>query len=473
MARFTKEIVKAGVYHVSDEHGNRREETISEDRIRRWAAQHRMMRQKGLNIPAPTVHSQAANPSSFSQRKTGNVQVKMSTGQVDSFTNGGFWDEMWTEKRPHVDPVTGVTTMVETLMGHLETPDEYASKIGTIVKETSIFAPPVFKDGKGREWKDAIAHAALVVEPIEPGQANFQPAGGLALAMSHFARPLVMATPPSKPPAKKAKKPGDSFGQSTQDNDDISGGDDDDFGRNPDSLMDDIAVPASGASMADAVAELRKVGLEVGDDATPQNFLERIILAARQKSLTEGGGEDPSTNPLISEPEGGTKQPASIAMAVTAPTPEIQALQAQNALLMGLVHNQYQNTAKQRIAALVASGRVSQAHADAHLTPLVPSVKMALGADGNPQPNELDRLLAFAESMPAPAGRASAGQVQVPGTSMSIPAELAQALAMSHIMPPNAFSEANPNGSPLLDDKAAADLGDSLAAQGGFIQFAR
>jgi hypothetical protein len=160
-------------------------------------------------------------------------------------------------------------------------------------------------------------------------------------------------------------------------------------------------------------------------------------------------------------------------MAVTAPTPEIQALQAQNALLMGLVHNQYQNTAKQRIAALVSSGRVSQAHADAHLLPLVPAVKMALGADGNPQPNELDRLLAFAESMAPPAGRTPAGMVAVPGTGMHIPADMAQALAMSHIMPPNAYGEANPAGAQLLDDKAAADLGDSLAAQGGFIQFAR
>jgi hypothetical protein len=469
MPRFTKEIVRAGVYEVADEQGNRREESISEDRIRHWAKSHREMRKAGLNIPAPTTHALTAVPTT--DRKVGQVIKQTPMGQ-DSFTNGGFWTEMWNEKRPYTDPETGETTMVETLMGALEAPAEYANKIGTVVKETSIFAPPTFKDGRGKVWTDVVAHAALVIQPIEPGQANFQPADGLAIAMSHYVRPLTMAFPPNgKPAAKKKPKPyspangSDNNGLDEED-------DDDDFGINPDAEMEEaLQVPAGSATMQDAVAELRKCGLEVGDDATPQNFLERIILAARQKALTEGGGEEgPSTNPLITEPEGGKKQPAAIAMSnVNKPAlaPEFVALQQQNALLMGLVHQQYQVGASTRIANLVASGRIPKALADTHLTPLLPVVKMAMGADNQPVPNELDRLLAFAEALPAP----TRTPVLIPGFGNNIPAELAQALAMSHQMPPNAQAQGNPSAAaPVMTEAESVALADSLVAN-NFVNF--
>lgn len=471
MPRFTKEIVRAGVYEVADEQGNRREEEISEDRIRHWARTHHSMRQAGLNIPAPTTHSLMATPNlpldEKGKPRVGKIQYRIGQ-EIDSFTNGGFWSEMWNEKRPFVDPETGETRMVETLMGSLEVPDEFADKIGTVVKETSIFAPPKFKDGKGKVWDDAIVHAALVVNPIEPGQANFQPAGGLALAMSHFIRPLVMATPT---PKKGSKKPNSQGYTANDDNDDFSDDSDfgDDFGQNPDVVDQNLQVPAGSATMQDAVAELRKCGLEVGDDATPQNFLERLILAARQKALTEGSTEDDkATNPLITEPEGGKKQPAAIAMSTqTKVTPEIAALQQQNALLMSIVHHQYQDGTMSRIQALIDSGKITKEQADAHFVPLLPTVKMSMGADNKPLPNELDRLIAFAESiMPAPQAN-----LNIPGFGNVHP-QFAQALAMSHRQPPNATREANADqASAPLSQADAAKLADSLAEQAGFVCF--
>lgn len=485
MARFTKEIVRAGVHYVADEHGNRREETISPQRLQRWAGQHKMMRDRGLNIPAPTVHDQSANPAhpNVARRQTGRLpKVVMGVAQQnDAFTNGGFWDSMWVEDRPYTDPATGAVSLVPTLMGQLDAPDAYKDKIGSIVKETSIYAAPKFTDGKGTEWKDVIVHAALVTNPVEHNQTNFQPADGLALAMSSFIRPLVMGPPPPKSD-KKGKK---GNAPSTPGTDDLN--DDDDLGTddlNPGDPESQLAqTPAGSASIMDAVDALRQAGLDVGDDANNVNFIERIIIASRQKALSEGGA---GTSTILQPPEGGKKQPASIAMSTAAPaqlTPEAQAqiaaITSQNAILMGIVHQQYADRASARIAALVARGAITKEIADAQLTPLLPAVKMAVDAQGKVIPNELDRMLTLLESLPSRAAAPQvnplaqlAGNVVLPGTAMSVPADFANQLALAMSIPPGAVGEPPPGGTQMTAtelDKAA----DEMIASSGFVQFAR
>ena len=133
------------------------------------------------------------------------------------------------------------------------------------VKEVSIFTDD-WKDGKGNQYKDAITHVAACIHPVMGNQKPFEPETGLALSLS-------MASD-SEPKGKgRTEQP---------------------------------------ASLELGIRLLRERGIELGEDTTPDNFMDRLctVLQALAHADKEDGDEDLETMPTGAK----VQRPAPIAM---------------------------------------------------------------------------------------------------------------------------------------------------------------
>lgn len=169
MAKFTKEILRAGKYKTPDvsNPGSLVDTEITKDRLVNWVDKFHSMKREGLRIPAPLRHTDKAVPFDPFDKKSAKAS-----------DNAGFWENLWFGYNEEGTP---------TLYGTLDAPGDkndartLAGKIGKTVKETSIYSVPEFTTGKNTKYEDAILHIACVVNPIEPGQKDFQP---YAISMS-------------------------------------------------------------------------------------------------------------------------------------------------------------------------------------------------------------------------------------------------------------------------------------------------
>lgn len=443
MARLTKAIVRAGVHNVSTPNGERRWETILPERLQHWADQANEMIASGHSIPAPFSHDPSATP------------VLMGPGGLPatSYDNAGFWDSFY----------VGIDNGTPTLFGEIEPPGDEndprspAFKIGRTVKETSIYAEPLFVDGRGVQRQDALLHAAFVLNPIEPGQSPPVPAspakpGSVAIAMSQCVYPLTMgpgSPPPKKPKPKAGGSPPLSPGGEGQGGTPPAGPLPTQTptypkGRQAREPLDGESV-RSGSDITTVLENLRKVArLILPDDTSEENILERLNAALIQKDLSESedGVESGVTrrappgaveqsppilmafsaqqidalvkanviNPATSKPFTKSELEANVPVQMAQPTasqtptppvpdPRDQAI----AFLMGQTQNQAKAGRLARAKALVGR-KVSQNYFDTHLKPLLDGFKMSYsqGPDGVlvESPNALDATLAALEAQP-------------------------------------------------------------------------
>lgn len=443
MAKFVKPVVKAGKYVVSTPNGGRAEATLTVDRMAKWVDAFNRLKAKGYRTPAPFDHLLEASPFRVGQAMN-----------VPADKNGGFWNRLWLDG--------------ETLMGELESPGKAsdhnspASKVGTTVKETSVYAVPKWKDGTGEEYEEVLSHIALVVNPIEPGQANFQPVEGIALAMSQH----IESGSDTRQPAANG-----------------------DEGADYDDMDDDDANPGSdqGGIVKQIVKTLRdaEIGIDLPDDTNETNVLERLLVAARQKCVAKPQQQQqqppqpPQPKPapsLKKPPEGAVKEPTGVTMSTTpnpnpTPSPEhallmsqVEALKAQNAQLTGLLMGSEANARAARIAGLLQSGRITKEYADKFLTPHLAGFQMSFGADGKPAKHVLDSLLEAVEAMPAPQ-RMNAG-FGVPPQFNGISPALAMSLGIG-ATPAGVTPENNPTPSEptyAVNDADATKIAAALLA---------
>lgn len=453
MPRFKKKIVSPGLYRIKNPITNEiREELVTPERIQHWANEGRRYLQNGNRLPGPWTH---IDP------QTGAPIIVSANGVLPrSDLNGGFWDRLYTE----FDPVDGLSLIGEIEGdGDLNDANTPAGKIGRTVKETSIFALPEWTDGKGNTYRDVPLHIALVTHPIQPGQTNFEslPTGSLAIAMSNLVYPLKMANPPSSiqgstdPPSPYSSQGNNRPGQTGQ-----GGGDP----NSPTSA-------ASGADINQVLAALRQCGIDLPDDTNPMNFFERLLVAARQKAVSEGsaGGD------LYNQPEGAmTQQPAPVAMATNpAPVfdfskitqevlmshPVVKSLVESNNQLQELVLSSARAALQTRIAKLLSEGRITEKYATEVLKPLIDGFAMSqIGK------SPVEAVLTALEAAPAP--------VQRPAAPHHNNASLLLGTAMSQIptaagnAPENPYVQGGvePNGAP----RSAQDIvKDFFEATGG------
>lgn len=381
MPLITKKIVSSGVFRLA----NGSLAVIPPERLHHWAAEFGRYRKAGNQLPAPWSHIDPVTKQ----------PIVMGPHLERSDINAGFWENLRVEKDQELgDVLVGDLD----IPGDINDPNTPAGKVGKTVRETSIFAAD-FQDGKSNQYTDIPLHIALVTHAIEPNQKNFVP----AIAMSQMAY-TMMAMPPgasndkSRPPSTQPKP-----GQNDQDRSDP--------GRQP------IQPNATAPGVDQVIQLLRQCGIALPQDTTDANFLERLVVALGQKSMSDGGDDEGSP---YQQPEGATqKQPAPVAMSQITPEmfqsitaevfmshPAAQALKTANEQLMAHVNAQAQQARQLRVDSLVGSGRITKEYAEATLKPMVASFQMSFGA--NAPPSALDATLAALESLPQPAARTPA-----------------------------------------------------------------
>ena len=312
MAKFNKHIVSEGFYVVSNGNGQRKLEFIDEQRMKHWSDQAALMNQAGIRIPAPDKHHPQALPE-------GNKGNKWSSSDPGSKSNFGFWDSF--EVKDHLKNGKNL----KALYGTVDVPvDQDAQRVGTSVKETSICALPEFIDGEGRVWKDVLTHVALVTNPIEPGQDNFQrqdvPGNALALSMSHHLENL--------------------------------------------SNEMRMAIDDADATASASLSQLLKMvaGIVISDTLSPENLEQELITVLKQKYHTEKSmNKDGSTS---QSPPDSHLQQVPIAMSHNQDT-LLTDLQSQNKSLTDQIKElkEDQDQTKQQLSQMTAMSQVQQQHA--------------------------------------------------------------------------------------------------------------
>ena len=355
--RFKKPIVTTGVYTIPGD--TPRKVEVTSDRLNHWADQFHSMKSAGVSVPAPWNHSTEALPMSVGNDGT----------LPRSDINAGWWDKVWVEDN--------------TLWGELDVPqNEDAVKIGTSVKESSIYVRPSFVDGSGNEWKDSLMHIALVTHPIENGQGNFEPveSDGLALAMSQLTEPLSMAY------EDKEVGPGES--RESQSN-----------------------------GLQGMLEALRACQIDLPEDTNEVNFMERLLVALRQKKTSE----QPEESSVTSLPEGAKEQPAPVAMSqeknneiqevtsddtqvqeeVIMSHPKFKAANQTINFLLNHIGSQEKGNLVARRNALVESGKITEAYAQEHLDASIGEFKMSFGEDGKPEVSSASTIMDALEAAPS------------------------------------------------------------------------
>jgi hypothetical protein len=131
-----------------------------------------------------------------------------------------------------------------------------------------------WRDGSGREWKDAIVHVALTPLPVAHGVGGFAPSGAactrtdgpVTLSLSSMLYTLGEA-----PMAEENDKP-----------EGAEGGAKDHF--------------------AEGLAVLSRMGVSLPDDTTPENFWERVVVAGHALENADGAAPEVADE-IPDEPE--------------------------------------------------------------------------------------------------------------------------------------------------------------------------
>jgi|LakMenE18May11ns_1017448.scaffolds.fasta_scaffold9957516_2 hypothetical protein len=353
MAKFVKEILSEGEYHVSTMAGPKKRKFTKEELVQLATTGSEMI-QAGIKIPAPFKH---VVDGKFV------APIEESSSSPDPKDNAGFWEKFYTATNDH--GTVSIYGVIEA-PGSEDDPNSPAYKISRTVKDTSIGILPGFTDGKGRNWgANALVHVALPVDPVEPGQSNFLP------------------------------------------------------------LPDNVELVAMSRKVFSNLSQLLTLfadkGISLPADTNEDNILERLLIAF----MNNNGN---ASSPLTKKPSSGKVETYPIMMNLSQPqvdailaakvvdpstgkpfeadtfkdvqNSEVEALKGAAQAMSLQLNKVYEERYQERIAALVATGRVTKEYADAHLIPLSQSVQMSF-KDGKPESNALDVTLIALESLPA------------------------------------------------------------------------
>jgi hypothetical protein len=331
------------------------------------------MKSLGLKIPAPWKHDFGITAFTKVQEGSGGLLE-------DSSKNAGFWDELFSQ----VNPETGKTELV----GYVEAPGDPndpstpAGKIGTSVKDTSIYFRKdyVLTDDSGKTLSNVPMHIALVTHPIEPNQSNFEPQDGADyyIAMSE----LVVDT---------------------------------DLGELAKLLQNVAGVYIPSNTTADTLAINLTIALnqkalsmketdEDGDgkSSNPSNNhfeTEPLIMSKLDQTQIDVLLATKAVNPTTGKPF--TKE--DLQGDLPEPTPSIPAKDDKNELIMSAMQNAMQDdrrkTYRSRINALVESNRADKAFADDQLYPMADNYSLRFES-GNIVKPEIEVLIMSLEAMP-------------------------------------------------------------------------
>jgi hypothetical protein len=369
MAKFRKRIVKEGTYNQFNPETGQYDlkRVVSKDDIKRFSKSAKKMEEKGIRIPGPWKHDLSIN--SFTEGNNGLLE--------DATKNAGFWS--------NIELIVAEDGKLA-LEGDFDAPgnvDDFntpAGKVGTIVKDTSVYIKKNHKVTDSDDViEDAIMHIALVTHPIENNQENFTVIedGSEVLAMSQLDK--------------------DTY-KSTDDPNDFDDG--------------------GSSNISELVAALKDTcRLFLPEGTNPKNLVNNLLIAVKQFQLLNTPSDDDNdtikVEPLIMNqsqidalvksntvnPE--TGKPFTVDDFKVSKTETT----VQSELIMAAMQTEMQNDRrrqyKSRIDGLVKSGRVTDAYAQANLYPKASIYAIAF-TENKVAPAMIDDLLMSLEALPEP-----------------------------------------------------------------------
>lgn len=393
MAKFKKLVVTPGTFNVGRLDGRSEVIPLTKDRLKTWVQETRKLMALGISVPAPFAHQDkdrnfplpvrmGTDGASISDAYSGGNGISW-----DAQINGGFWDNDL-----EIDPTTGGIMATVDAPGDENDVNSPAGKVGKTVKETSVLVmgPRKIVDAEGKEHEigEHLAHIAMCLHPAQHGQRNFEPVPpaeladpSVKLAMSFCMADLVGET------AKGG------LGQ----------------GANSNTLPD--PTKPQDQELADALAMLRNVTfIDLPETTTREDFLTNLSLALRQKSADQQETQRKEET-MTQRPDGAATQSPSIAMSnllnnfksgttiVSQESPAPTAADTTLAIFMNQLVGTKKKSLKDRITALVSTGRVKKTYADSKLFPRVDALAMspaqltAAGGDVNAVRDPLEDII--------------------------------------------------------------------------------
>ena len=362
MAKFRKVIGRPGVFRIDTPSGKELKPLTATF----WKNVHKTakdMLAAGLRIPSPYAHrdEQGIVPSPVDMQDNEEVDFKtLQKKKWSSDINAGFWEDFEIDKKGQFIGIVDVP-------GELEDLNSPAGKLRKTIKETSVFIEPEFTDGKGRTWKNALRHVALVTNPVDPDQSNFELISNpddYALAMAFSMADEVGGDPP------KPTEPKDTTDVNAED-------------TTTDPTSDETSSVA--ANIPEIVSLLKdKLGYEMPSDTDEKNFLDRLrtILV----SIKEDAQPDEEMKDLEKKPKEAETESSTVIMANEDTNPDnVVFINKINKLVAKQIEDLKEDF-KQRIKTLIAAGKITKKYAEAELLPAIGTISMShedLDADGN------------------------------------------------------------------------------------------
>jgi hypothetical protein len=338
-ARFEKVVLTPGKYLVAFNGSDRVEQEFTPERLERMAQTGQRMINNGLRIPIPFKHFDKDNhtPVPVTLSESGK-EIDPITGKAiswDASINGGFAESFYQNEE-------GALVAVLESFGDENDLNTPAGKIGTTCQETSIGLASKYTDGKGNTYEDAPIHIAACIKAVEPGQTNFvllgnedvaKVAGDLSI-VSMSSQIITMSDPPTS--------------GSTENGDRSLNGD-------SDPEIDGKNLSADVPTLLNLLRKLESP-IDLPDDTTDLNLVERLVIAVNQKICDEESEEE------IEPGEGNaTPQPPKQAQekqgtyTMTTPASPVAPNQ-ESVLLMSMLANTQKKTLEARIAKLKEKG---------------------------------------------------------------------------------------------------------------------
>jgi hypothetical protein len=162
----------------------------------------------------------------------------------------------------------------------------------------------------------------------------------------------------------------------------------------------------AAADFAEALKALRKLGLDLPEDTTAENFAERVIVAVRAILATEqqGAPSNPNQGTTRTPPQGSTEQTSSVAMGTQPMANDPMFAQTPGVDTNNPLYKHAQLQAREgyirRVNSLIRSGRVKSEFANEKLQPMITGFQLSLTDEGASIPGPLDQILEVLEQVP-------------------------------------------------------------------------
>lgn len=369
MPKFKKMILPVGPYMVNRADGKRVIKDFPEDYLKQVVDNFGKMKEVGLRVPAPFKHLKEAVPVT-------------EISDESSYDNAGYWESMEMGK----DETTGQYGLVGIIdaPGSEDDMNTPAGKLKHRIKEVSACIKDNWIDGLGRNWGPSILHGAPVTNPVVPNQSEFSLMDeSYALSMSGMVQEHEQGDM-----SELANALRESVGV----------------------YIPDVIEPKELVKVL--LVSLRQLKLANEHDSNNENEVVNAIPVfmslnegtpmAVSKSAAEEiialGGINPKTNkPFVitdfeiqeEDQKSGVDESAFLSLQNFAKATTLE------------LEKERKTNLQTRIARLVASGRVDQEYADAHLSNQLDTFKLSIGEDSQYAKSQLELSLEVLEKMPA------------------------------------------------------------------------